>query len=687
MLYAKVMPALQKARDEIQNQLSANSGKWTVPEKPIVAHETRRSERWPHPYLGVLPGVNAYSFTLEEYCKLYCPFIESTTQCDLGVTGREMEVRPVLSEQLCAQLKQLYDGNLPVAHKSISEFQAAVKTHQALEKSVVFTELRLFVLNLSSFLNERYLDRSCHIEPFQKQLIMHTFFFLVSIKAPELCERFFKIFKLYFDVDNMDSHTLEVFKQKASVFLIPRRHGKTWIVVAIISILLASVQDLRIGYVAHQKHVANAVFTEVINTLHAFFPGRYIDVKKENGTIIFGPPNKKPSTLMCATCFNKNSIRGQTFQFLFVDEANFIKKDALPTILGFMLQKDAKIIFISSSNSSDQSTSFLYNLKSASERLLNVVNYVCTDHKEDFSMQEGLISCPCYSLHVPSYISIDTQIKNTTNLFLDGVFSTELMGDSNHHSQSAFQVVSEAAISQFELCRVDTTSEEMQEQLHHTVHMYIDPAFTNNIDASGTGISVIGHLGVKTKVILGCEHFFLQKLTGTAALQIASCATSLLRSVAMLHPRVKAVQITIEGNSSQDCAVAIANFIDECSPIPATFYHQSDKTKGVLCPLYILGVEKASAFESFIYSMNSGLCKASQSIVSHTIKLSFDPVAYLIEQIRAIKCQTLQNGGRTYHAKQKNMSDDLLISVVMGLYMSSANTLPFKALHTARFFE
>ncbi|AAC58075.1 DNA packaging protein [Alcelaphine gammaherpesvirus 1] len=686
MFYVKVMPALQKACEELQNQWSAKSGKWPVPETPLVAVETRRSERWPHPYLGLLPGVAAYSSTLEDYCHLYNPYIDALTRCDLGQTHRRVATQPVLSDQLCQQLKKLFSCPRNTSVKAKLEFEAAVRTHQALDNSQVFLELKTFVLNLSAFLNKRYSDRSSHIELFQKQLIMHTFFFLVSIKAPELCEKFCNIFKLYFNIDTMDQATLDIFKQKASVFLIPRRHGKTWIVVAIISILLASVQDLRIGYVAHQKHVANAVFTEVINTLHTFFPGKYMDVKKENGTIIFGLPNKKPSTLLCATCFNKNSIRGQTFQLLFVDEANFIKKDALPTILGFMLQKDAKIIFISSSNSSDQSTSFLYNLKGASERMLNVVSYVCSNHKEDFSMQDGLISCPCYSLHVPSYISIDEQIKTTTNLFLDGVFDTELMGDSSCGTLSTFQIISESALSQFELCRIDTASPQVQAHLNSTVHMYIDPAFTNNLDASGTGISVIGRLGAKTKVILGCEHFFLQKLTGTAALQIASCATSLLRSVVIIHPMIKCAQITIEGNSSQDSAVAIANFIDECAPIPVTFYHQSDKTKGVLCPLYLLGQEKAVAFESFIYAMNLGLCKASQLIVSHTIKLSFDPVTYLLEQVRAIKCQSLRDGSHTYHAKQKNLSDDLLVSVVMSLYLSSANTLPFKPLHIERFF-
>lgn len=87
-----------------------------------------------------------------------------------------------------------------------------------------------------------------------------------------------------------------------------------------------------------------------------------------------------------------------------MDEANFIKKEALPAILGFMLQKDAKIIFISSVNSADQATSFLYKLKDAQERLLNVVSYVCQEHRQDFDMQDSMVSCPCFRLHIPSMV-------------------------------------------------------------------------------------------------------------------------------------------------------------------------------------------------------------------------------------------------------------------------------------------
>lgn len=378
--------------------------------------------------------------------------------------------------------------------------------------------------------------------------------------------------------------------------------------------------------------------------------------------------------------FYQQSIRGQTFNLLYIDEANFIKKDSLPSILGFMLQKDAKLIFISSVNSSDQTTSFLFKLKNANEKMLNVVSYVCSQHKEDFNLQESIVSCPCYRLHIPTYITIDESIKNTTNLFLDGVFTTELMGDaSNITKTNIHKVIGDPALTQFDLCRLDLTNVEATQNLSNTLYMYVDPAYTNNTEASGTGIgAIIPSINNSRCVVLGIEHFFLKELTGASTVQIANCVVTLIKSLLVLHPFIKQIHIAIEGNSSQDSAVAISTFLNECCPIPIQFIHHTEKATGVQWPMYILGPEKSQAFESFIYAINSNTISCSQTLVSNTIKLCFDPVAYLIEQIKAIKCYPLKDGTMSYCAKQKNNSDDTLVAVVMAHYFATSNKHIFK---------
>nr|CAC84324.1 terminase [Saimiriine gammaherpesvirus 2] len=657
---------------------------WDV-NTPTIITNTSKSERTAYSKIGVIPSVNLYSSTLTSFCKLYHPLTLNQTQPQTGTLRVLPHEKPLILQDLSSYVKSLTSQHVCYDTEANTEYNAAVQTQQTSMECPTYIELRQFVINLSSFLNGCYVKRSTHIEPFQLQLILHTFYFLISIKSPESTNRLFDIFKEYFGLKEMDSDMLQIFKQKASIFLIPRRHGKTWIVVAIISMLLTSVENIHVGYVAHQKHVANSVFTEIINTLQKWFPSRYIDIKKENGTIIYKSPDKKPSTLMCATCFNKNSIRGQTFNLLYIDEANFIKKDSLPAILGFMLQKDAKLIFISSVNSGDRATSFLFNLKNASEKMLNIVNYICPDHKDDFSLQDSLISCPCYKLYIPTYITIDETIKNTTNLFLDGAFTTELMGDMSGISKSNMhKVISEMAITQFDLCRADTTKPEIAQCLNSTMYIYIDPAYTNNSEASGTGIGAILTLKNNSSkcIIVGMEHYFLKDLTGTATYQIASCACSLIRASLVLYPHIQCVHVAVEGNSSQDSAVAISTLINECSPIKVHFIHYKDKTTTMQWPIYMLGAEKSIAFESFIYAINSGTISASQSIISNTIKLSFDPISYLIEQIRSIRCYPLRDGSHTYCAKKRTVSDDVLVAVVMAYFFATSNKHIFKPLNS-----
>lgn len=346
-----------------------------------------------------------------------------------------------------------------------------------------------------------------------------------------------------------------------------------------------------------------------------------------------------------------------------------------------MLQKDAKLIFISSVNSSDQATSFLYKLKDANEKLLNVVSYVCAHHKEEFDMHNVAVSCPCYRLNIPTYISMDANIKSTTNLFLEGAFTTELMGESIGQSYSAiYKVVSDASINHLEMCRLDTTESSVISNLSDTIFVYVDPAYTNNVSASGTGVAVVCPFKSHPQktVVLGIEHYFLKTLTGDAAVQIAHCVYTLIKAVTLIHPFVRNVNIAVEGNSSQDSAVAISTIINSFATLPTKFVHIQDKASNLQWPMYILSNEKTAAFEQFIYAVNTSSFMASQVIASNTIQLSYDPIQYLIDQIKAIKVIPLKDGTQTFSAKQNTLSDDVIVATVMAHFMATSNKHTFK---------
>ncbi|UNP64581.1 putative DNA packing protein [Marmot herpesvirus 1] len=273
---------------------------------PTILTNWSKSERTAHPMLGTIPAVNIYSSILGKYCHgAYSMTLPMTTP---GIGNSRCIQQPTYNilEPLSQYLKCILSTPNVSNSEALTEFMASVETQRCLSENQQFNELKQFLINLSAFLNGYYRPSSVNIEPFQKQLILQTFFFIVSIKIPDATESMLNYFKSLFGIDFIDPQQLHTYKQKASVFLIPRRHGKTWIVVAIISMLLAYVENIHIGYVAHQKHVANSVFMEIIQTLLKFCPARNIEIKKENGTITYTQDGKISSTLMCATCFNKN---------------------------------------------------------------------------------------------------------------------------------------------------------------------------------------------------------------------------------------------------------------------------------------------------------------------------------------------------------------------------------------------
>nr|QRE02514.1 putative ATPase subunit of terminase [Otarine gammaherpesvirus 4] len=281
---------------------------WQASEATILSR-LPKAERMAHPLLGIIPAVNLYSRTLHSYCTAFdATFMRPLEPC-VGRARHHAESPAPLTQELTSIVQSLCPRVPPDVHidaEAMVEFEAAAATHRQVGHCERYTALNQFLVNLSSFLNGCYVSRSTSIEPFQKQLILQTFYFLISIKAPESGNKLCDMFSEAFGLQDMSSDALRTFQQKASVQVIPRRHGKTWIVVAIVSMLLATVGGLHVGYVAHQKHVANAVFAEVISTLRRWFSARHVEVKKESSTVIFNRSCGQASTLMCATCFNKN---------------------------------------------------------------------------------------------------------------------------------------------------------------------------------------------------------------------------------------------------------------------------------------------------------------------------------------------------------------------------------------------
>ncbi|ADW24375.1 cleavage/packaging protein [Cricetid gammaherpesvirus 2] len=265
---------------------------------------TRHSLCVPEPYVGVLNGAVKFSNTFQNYCFRQRRVGYGLPHPSFGSAQFITNPKPHVIPELSNVLQEMMSQATGTSSNSL-ELKVAQDTLSLFTDGPQLKSMTLFLSNIVTYFHTTHLKHQVFLEPFQKQLILHSFFFIASIKFPETVFKMYNQTKELFGLLHTNESIMTTFQQKATVFLIPRRHGKTWIVVAIISMLLCSIDNIHIGYVAHQKHVSMAVFLEVISILQSRFAKDLVDIKKENGLIIFKHTGGS-STLMCATCFNKN---------------------------------------------------------------------------------------------------------------------------------------------------------------------------------------------------------------------------------------------------------------------------------------------------------------------------------------------------------------------------------------------
>lgn len=300
--------------------------------------------------------------------------------------------------------------------------------------------------------------------------------------------------------------------------------------------------------------------------------------------------------------------------------------------------------------------------------MLNVVSYVCEEHIQAFSEKGDATACPCYRLHKPTFITLNSEVRKTANMFMPGSFMDEIMGGTNKISEETV-LITDQSREEFDLFRYSTVNPRFHPHLGRTLSVYVDPAFTSNRRASGTGVAAVG-LYRDQYIVYGMEHYFLKDLSDSAENAIADCVSHMVASILTLHPFLAQVCVTVEGNSNQAAAVRIATVIrDNLAPtgVELLFYHSPDQNE-ILQPFYLMQRDKRLAVEEFIAKFNSAYVKASQELISHTIKLSHDPVDYFLDQLRHIQRITLQEYV-TYNAKRHQNPDDLVIALIMAVHL------------------
>ncbi|AGE09947.1 DNA packaging terminase subunit 1 [Elephantid betaherpesvirus 1] len=644
----------KRTLSEISSLYTASKKKKTVIDTlsytyPDVLLSCNERYQITHPELGIVHASNLYCSSLESFCLQYRDYGN-----DLSIRSCE---KLVFSDALITGLSRIKFTPWPECR---TRYETTVSELRRLHDMDNFTEASGFLEDLKRWL----CSQNVFLEPFQKNCILHVICFLVATRTPHHYHYIFEYIKRLFNIENINTSVLDTFKHKTTVFLVPRRHGKTWILTPIITFLIKNFSNISVGYVAHQKHVSQHVMKEVEILCRREIP--YVVENKDNVISVIRTNSR--SCALFASCFNTNSIRGQSFNILLVDESNFIKKEALHAIIGFLAQSTAKIIFISSCNTSTQSTSFLAHVKKTPTQILNVISYVCEEHLYSFGERSEAITCPCYRLHKPTFISLNLNIKKTANAFLKDSFNEEILGTTNT-SFLANPILTDSSVNEFDMIRYSTVNKQLQEHLADTLFVYVDPAFTTNRRASGTGVAGVGRYNNQF-IVYGIEHFYLKSLADTSEDSIGECVAFMISGIIKIHPFFTMVRVLIEGNSSQAASVKIAYCIKahlSDSACILQFYQTLDQN-GFEQPFFLLKKNKRAAVEHFVSKFNSNLIKASQEIISHTIKLNFDPIEYLLLQIKNISQIVTTESVEYTTRKTKDSSDDALVAVIMAIY-------------------
>lgn len=215
---------------------------------PNIAIFCNERYQMTHPELGTVHAYTLFCEPLQKFCLRYRDYENSDTSLNaFSVT-----------ENLKEALHSVTFKRETISTKK-DTYNTKIADMRLLYTDKVFKEMCCFLIDLKKWIQK---NEVC-FEPFQKASLMHIVFFLATIRAPQYSLRFFEYLRKMFQLEETSDITHETFKQKTTIFLVPRRHGKTWIIIPIISFLLKNYENISIGYVAHQKHICQHVLKEV----------------------------------------------------------------------------------------------------------------------------------------------------------------------------------------------------------------------------------------------------------------------------------------------------------------------------------------------------------------------------------------------------------------------------------------
>lgn len=127
-------------------------------------------------------------------------------------------------------------------------------------------------------------------------------------------------------------------------------------------------------------------------------------------------------------------LRGDTHNYIFVDESCFVRPTAYGEVVPMLLTDNAHMVLTSSHKAGQDTRSFIdMNSLRRSEILVNNIAHVCPNHiLSMLSNNVTAMSCLCYLFHQPHHITADADYRR----ILDA-FSHKSVGPNHEEDESA----------------------------------------------------------------------------------------------------------------------------------------------------------------------------------------------------------------------------------------------------------
>lgn len=297
MLTDAVADIVRQRYDTLLNKRDKPSAVITT-EFPDVGIFCKKRYHTMHPELGLTNACNETFMPLIRFCVQHRDYNESIPHTNVvKITDNLSAVINAIKFQPCPQ-DQI-------------EYRSKMNAFSDLYRDPEFAQIVNFLQDFEKWIVDGHGDMApenrnnkVYLEPFQRNLLAHVLFFLATTKIPTLANRVTEYLTHAFDLHFLSSQSIDLFKQKATVFLVPRRHGKTWFTIPVICFLLKNIIGISIGYVAHQKHVSQYVLKEVEFRCKRLFTGRFVVENKDN--VISVDHRIAKSTALFASCYNTN---------------------------------------------------------------------------------------------------------------------------------------------------------------------------------------------------------------------------------------------------------------------------------------------------------------------------------------------------------------------------------------------